>query len=230
MILAIETSDMVCSVALWDAEKKQTVFETNLELPMQHATLLAAVVQNALNFVTDNLAAEQGIKQEVELVSVSIGPGSFTGLRIGLSFAQGFCFAKNIPLVGISNHQVLAKQVRQPKEHLFTMIDARREEVYLAQIDFDQEGFPEIIEHDIVLRQRLPEVLPGGAVLVKPFFHTLDADILQKLQLKGITVHYKGEYLARLTALLGHLKFKKLGADNLKTIEPMYIRPFAGVQ
>ena len=230
MILAIETSDIVCSVALWDEKKKRTVFEANLELPMQHATLLAPLVQNALNFVQNNISDQITGQNEMSLVTVSVGPGSFTGLRIGLSFAQGFCFAHRLPIIGISNHQVLAKQVRRPRENLFTMIDARREEVYLAHLEFAPDGFPEIVEHDIVLRARLPEVLPSGAVLVKPFFHDLDAEILQKLQLKGVTVHYKGEYLARLIAHLGWLKFNKFGADDLKKIEPMYIRPFAGVQ
>ncbi len=230
MILAIETSDMVCSVALWDATKKQTIMETNLELPMQHATLLAPVVQNVLDFVKNNIPEELGLNQTIALVAVAIGPGSFTGLRIGLSFAQGFCFAHQLPIVGISNHQVLAKQVRRPGEQLYTMIDARRDEVYLARLEFLPDGYPEIVEHDIVLRNRLPEVLPAGAVLVKPFFHELDSEILQKLKLKGVTVHYKGEYLARLVAHLGHLKFTRSGADDLKTIEPLYIRPFAGVQ
>ncbi|WP_457565691.1 tRNA (adenosine(37)-N6)-threonylcarbamoyltransferase complex dimerization subunit type 1 TsaB [Caldithrix abyssi] len=230
MILAIETSDIVCSVALWDAEKKQTILESNLELPMQHATLLASVVENALRFVEQTISDNLGFEKKIELVAVSVGPGSFTGLRIGLSFAQGFCFANRLPIVGISNHQVLAKQVRRPREQLYTMIDARREEVYLAKLEFSPEGYPEIVEHDIVLRQRLPEVLQSGAVLVKPFFHELDAEILQKLKLKGVTVHYKGEYLARLIANLGHAKFKKYGADDLKKIEPLYIRPFAGVQ
>ncbi len=230
MILAIETSDIVCSVALWDDSKKQTIYEANLELPMQHASLLAPLVQNALNFVKRNVDASLFQENEIRLVAVSVGPGSFTGLRIGLSFAKGFCFANQLPLVGISNHQVLAKQVRRPRSHLYTMIDARRDEVYLAHLEFAPDGFPEIVEHDIVLRNRLPEVLPAGSVLVKPFFHDLDADILQKLQLKGVTVHYKGEYLARLIALLGSIKFKKYGADDLEKIEPMYIRPFAGVQ
>ena len=230
MILAIETSDIVCSVALWDGSKKQTIYEANLELPMQHATLLAPLIQTAVDFVKQNANPLLSQQNEIELVAVSVGPGSFTGLRIGLSFAKGFCFAHQLPIVGISNHQVLAKQVRRPRAHLYTMIDARREEVYLAQLEFAPDGLPEIVEHDIVLRQRLPEVLPSGSVLVKPFFHDLDAEILQKLQLKGVTVHYKGEYLARLIAYLGLLKFKKYGADDLQEIEPMYIRPFAGVQ
>ncbi|HHE54200.1 MAG TPA: tRNA (adenosine(37)-N6)-threonylcarbamoyltransferase complex dimerization subunit type 1 TsaB [Caldithrix abyssi] len=142
MILAIETSDIVCSVALWDGSKKQTIYEANLELPMQHATLLAPLIQTAVDFVKQNVNPLLSQQNEIELVAVSVGPGSFTGLRIGLSFAKGFCFAHQLPIVGISNHQVLAKQVRRPWAHFYTMIDARHEEVYLSQLEFALDGLP----------------------------------------------------------------------------------------
>ncbi len=229
MILAIETSDVICSVAFWDEENKRTLFESTMEIPMQHATLLSVFVENGINFIDKRIKELISFKREISLVAVSVGPGSFTGLRIGLSFAQGYCFAKNIPIVGISNHQILAFQATPSERQLFSIIDARREEVYFARLKFDKDGLPEIEEHRLVFKDKLPEVIPSGAVIVKPSFHSLDADILQKFQVKGVSVHHKGLYLSRFLAEIGYKKFLKSGADDLKTIEPMYIRPFAGV-
>jgi tRNA threonylcarbamoyladenosine biosynthesis protein TsaB len=229
MILAIETSDIWLSVAFWDETKRKTLLEQNLELPAQHATLLASVVKNGQEFVRQTIKKALAFEEKISAVAVAVGPGSFTGLRIGLSFVQGFCFAHEIPVVGISNHQVLATQMKPCDQKMFTIIDARREEVYLAQIDFDAEGFPEIAEHSIVLKEKLPEVIPAGSLLVKPEFHELDSEIVRNLRVKGVTLHSKGQYNTRLLAELGWQKIRKFGPDDLKELEPMYIRPFAGV-
>ena len=116
MILAIETSATLCSVVFW--EDDNILVQYNHNEPMQHARLLGQLVEKGL--------AELGPKADsLSAVAVAIGPGSFTGLRIGLSYAQGFCFGKNLPLVGVSNHQVLACQAVAQKEIIFSIIDAQ---------------------------------------------------------------------------------------------------------
>ncbi len=229
MILALETSDIWLSVALWDENNQKTLLEQNLGLPAQHAALLASVVKASQAFIRQTLQETVSFEQAITAVAVAIGPGSFTGLRIGLSFAQGFCFARNVPIVGISNHQVLAMQMKPCDQKMFTIIDARREEVYLAQIDFDRDNFPLIENHSIVLKEKLPEVIPAGSLVIKPEFHDLDDEVIRNLRVKGVQLHGKGLYQARLVGMLGFNKMRKFGADNLSELEPMYIRPFAGV-
>lgn len=131
--LLIETSAETCSVAL--AEDGLLLWQQIEEQPMRHSEVLAPFVEKALAELTRR-------EKKLDTVAVSIGPGSYTGLRIGLSEAKGLCFGLDIPLLGINTLQALAvKAMFLPRmwtgdELLVPMIDARRMEVYTAAYDF----------------------------------------------------------------------------------------------
>lgn len=133
VILNIETSSQICSVAL--TADGMVEFNVESQEPMQHAKLLAGYVERALSH-----AARREMNPDA--VAVSIGPGSYTGLRIGLSLAKGLCFAKDIPLIGVSTLELLAVKAMfgyrdaEGDEILVPLIDARRMEVYTAAYDF----------------------------------------------------------------------------------------------
>lgn len=130
-ILNIETSTSVCSVAA--SQDGQTIFvKEDLKGP-SHAVSLGVFVDEALSFI-DNHAIP------LDAVSVSCGPGSYTGLRIGVSMAKGICYGRNIPLIGIRTLEILCVPVLLqhdlPEDALLCpMIDARRMEVYAAIYD-----------------------------------------------------------------------------------------------
>jgi tRNA threonylcarbamoyladenosine biosynthesis protein TsaB len=129
-IISIETATTVCSVAL--SEKGKVVFEkTSFEGP-SHASLLGVFVEEAVRELK-----HRGLTADA--VAVSSGPGSYTGLRIGLSMAKGLCFGWNVPLLNIPTLDIMAsKAVRQIPDKdslLCAMIDARRMEVYAAIYD-----------------------------------------------------------------------------------------------
>lgn len=129
MILNIETSSKKCSVAL--SEEGAVLFSLESENDMDHSSKLAPYIDKCL---------EELYKRDLKLdaVAVSMGPGSYTGLRIGLSLAKGLCFGLKIPLIGVSTLKVLAVKamffldsfVENPV--YIPMIDARRMEVYTA--------------------------------------------------------------------------------------------------
>lgn len=132
-ILNIETSGKICSVAL----TKDGVLEFDLENSdgMKHAELLAPYVERAMEEVKRK-------EWKLDAVAVSIGPGSYTGLRIGLSLAKGLAFSLGIPLIGVSTLKILAVKAMfrnfnfTGKEILVPMIDARRMEVFTGALDF----------------------------------------------------------------------------------------------
>lgn len=131
LILHIETSTKVCSVALSENGKVIAVEESNDENYSHGEKLtsfISQVVQSAAVLLSD-LAA----------ISVTSGPGSYTGLRIGVSTAKGLCYALNIPLISINSLLNLAyvAKVNHSTTNICAMIDARRMEVYSAIFDWE---------------------------------------------------------------------------------------------
>lgn len=132
VILNIETSTNVCSVAL-TAEGMVLAHQEDMD-SRNHAGLLSDYIKYCLDF-----AKEKDLR--LEAVAVSMGPGSYTGLRIGLSEAKGLAYSLDVPLIGVNTLQLMACQVMFTQEldgnEIFVpMIDARRMEVYTAAYDF----------------------------------------------------------------------------------------------
>lgn len=155
-IINIETSGKICSVAL----TRDGVLERQLDddRGMQHANVLAP-------FVDDLMEECHHREMMPDAVAVSIGPGSYTGLRIGLSLAKGLAFSLGVPLIGVDTLKILAVKAMfrtmdwQGDEVLVPMIDARRMEVFTAPYDFalnpletpgakilDENSFAELLE------------------------------------------------------------------------------------
>ena len=130
-ILHIETSTEVCSVSV--SQDGASIFSKEDFKGPSHATVLGVYVDEALSFA-DNHAIP------LDAVAVSCGPGSYTGLRIGVSMAKGICYGRNIPLIGLPTLEVMCVPVLLHQDLpddalLCPMIDARRMEVYAAVYD-----------------------------------------------------------------------------------------------
>ena len=131
VILNIETSTNVCSVAVTAEGMVLTHFEDFQG--QNHAALLSGYIKTCMDYLREK-------EMKLDAVAVSIGPGSYTGLRIGLSEAKGLAYALNIPLIGIDTLQIMAVSVMfnhevDPESLFVPMIDARRMEVYTAVYD-----------------------------------------------------------------------------------------------
>ena len=125
-ILHIETSTDVCSVAV--SEDTQVIFQQDDHSGPNHAERLGSMIDEALSF-TDNHAIP------FDAVAVSCGPGSYTGLRIGVSMAKGICYGRNLKLIAVPTLEllcvpVLLREIPEEDALLCPMLDARRMEVY----------------------------------------------------------------------------------------------------
>lgn len=131
-ILCIETATERCSVAVVSSDKVLAVAENNEG--NKHASHLTLLIEEALQQAGVSL-------QQLDAIAVSKGPGSYTGLRVGVSTAKGLCYAMNKPLIGIPTLQSLAAvglsqmQKQDVSGILMPMLDARRMEVYCAGYD-----------------------------------------------------------------------------------------------
>ena len=127
IILNIETATKNCSVAL-AKEGKTIACKEIAEQNFSHAEKLHVFIEELL--------AENNLQfSDLNAIAVSQGPGSYTGLRIGVSSAKGFCYALNIPMIAIDTLQLLAKQIQIEDGIIIPMIDARRMEVFSAFYD-----------------------------------------------------------------------------------------------
>lgn len=148
-IINIETSSRICSVAI--SSEGEILYQLEDLEGQNHATRLAPFIEKCL----DELARRE---LKADAVAVSIGPGSYTGLRIGLSLAKGLCMALDVPLIAVSTLKILAVKAMfrsfdwEGDEILVPMVDARRMEVYTCAYDFalrpQMEAGPLIIDAD----------------------------------------------------------------------------------
>lgn len=139
-IILLETSTSLCSVALLEGDAITACrFSTE---PRAHASMTAPFVQEVL--------AERGLKvSDCDAVCLSMGPGSYTGLRVGSSTAKGLCFGGGIPLLAVSTLDVLVAQavaagLPEGCRYIVPMIDARRMEVYTAIYTAEGERLTEV--------------------------------------------------------------------------------------
>jgi tRNA threonylcarbamoyladenosine biosynthesis protein TsaB len=141
-ILAIETSSTACSVALLNNEKITSLFEI---APMKHAQLILPMVKQILQQENVELS-------KLNAIAFGSGPGSFTGVRIATSVAQGLGYAMNLPLIPVSSLAALAMTSYQQlgwKKNVVA-IDARIQEVYWGAYQMNPEGLAELIGKESV--------------------------------------------------------------------------------
>lgn len=216
MILSIETSTPVCSVALHNEGKLIALSETHLE--QAHAAKLGLLI--------DQLKALTGMDfSQLKAVAVSSGPGSYTGLRIGVSLVKGLCMALKIPLISVDTLDVMSFQVSSinSSQTLYCpMIDARRMEVYCKVLSGEGEVI-QPVEAKIIDEHSFHDLLGNGKI---QFF----GNGAEKC--KAVIVHPNADFIKDVTPsakAVGVLAFKKYTLNQLEDLvrfEPFYLKEF----
>ena len=218
-ILHIETSTSACSVAL--SQDGQNLFEEKDLNGPSHNVVLGVFVDEALSFADSHAIP-------VDAVAVSCGPGSYTGLRIGVSMAKGICYGRNLPLIGLPTLKVLCVPVllyhdELPDDALLCpMIDARRMEVYAAIYDRALRPVRDIAA-DIVDENTYREFLETKPVY---FFGNGAAKCSQSL--KHPNAHFI-EGIQPLASMMAPLAEKAMAEGKFEDVayfEPFYLKEF----
>lgn len=214
LILSLETSTDVCSVALH--QNGTLIQDFLIDQPQSHASRLAVLITGL--FKTTGLNPEN-----LNAVAITSGPGSYTGLRIGTSTAKGLCYALNIPLIAISTLKLLAFQGKQRFNHgiLCPMIDARRMEVYTQQFNALLEPLSEI-QPMIIDHLSFQELLATEKV----FFIGNGAEKCKSVILNSNAVFDSIAPTASALGQLAHGSFLENSFQDVTTFEPFYLKQF----
>lgn len=218
-ILNIETSTDVCSVAISD--NGQVIFNKEDHSGPNHAVKLGVYVDEALSFIDAH-----GIP--LEAVAVSCGPGSYTGLRIGVSMAKGICYGRDVKLISIPTLELMAVPVllgEHPTEEdalIVPMLDARRMEVYAKVMD---RALKEVrpIQADIVDADTYKEYLDRGTVY---FFGNGAEKCMEVINYPNARLVKGIEPLAKNMAPLAEKRFVEGKFEDVAYFVPFYLKDF----
>ena len=210
-IILIETSTALCSVAL--AENGTVTAYRESSAPKAHASLTAVFVQEVLS--------ERGIAlADCDAVCVSKGPGSYTGLRVGVSTAKGLCFGSGRPLLAVGTLDTLVAQAEGEYKYIIPMIDARRMEVYACVF----ENGAQITETEpvIVDENSFAEYLEQGPCLFIGDGAGKCADVIKHPNAQFCQCNPKAS--AMLSPAMDALNEKRF--EDVAYFEPFYLKEF----
>lgn len=222
-ILNIETSTETCSVAV--AQDGGIIFEKINNEPNSHTKYLAKFVEEALSFAESHAIP-------LDAVAVSSGPGSYTGLRIGVSTAKGICYGKNVPLIAIPTLKLLcvkpllSDDIEDENALLCPMIDARRMEAYTAIYDRALREVREV-KAEVIDANTYNEWLDKGLV----YFFGNGAE-----KCKEIINHPNARFIdnvvptAKSMLPLAELAIAKGQYEDVAYFEPFYLKDFVAIK
>lgn len=217
LLLALETSSTVCSVALYKGE--QLLGASELQIEKSHSSHITVMISQ----LVENSGFEL---KDLKAVAVSGGPGSYTGLRIGSSTAKGICYSLDVPLIDVSTLHSLAAQViastPNPERYLFCpMVDARRMEVYTCLLDHQLNEVypitPLVLDNTSFQEQlREKEIIFFGSGSAK--FKELVSENDNALFVDGVLPS------AKSVGALALNKLKKEAFEDVAYYEPFYLK------
>ena len=212
-ILNLETATKNCSVSISNNDK--------IIASKEIATQGFAHAENLHVFISDVLQQAQISLNDLHAIAVSKGPGSYTGLRIGVSAAKGLSYALNIPLIAIDTLEILAHQLKNVEGFIVPMLDARRMEVFMgiynSNYELIQPVNAEIIDENTLVNFSDNLYLIGDGALKC-------SDILTASNFK-----YYPEILYPSANQMGEIAYKKFEINQFEDVayfEPYYLKDF----
>lgn len=211
-ILAIDTTSEVCGVAI--LEDENLIIENSLCNGLTHSENLMPLIKEALEKAKTNL-------KEIELIACCTGPGSFTGIRIGVASIKALAEVNNIKIAEVTSLESLAKNIKSESSTKVSLIDARNNQCYCGIFDNEINLKEEYLADDInILLEKIskyPNItfIGNGAELHKDL-------ILDKIN--NAVIDENNSQTAYSCGIIGIKKFKENKLENADTILPNYLR------
>lgn len=224
LILSIETGTDICSVALANDGELMALRES--DEGRDHAKKVALFV--------DELLRETGVQpSDIDAIAVGKGPGSYTGLRIGVSFAKGMCYALDIPLIAIGSLDALTEVAREDfeagildveeedwtKAKLCPMVDARRMEVYAQVFDVEANAQSDVVA-EVVTEESFSKWRSEGRFVIFGNGAKKCAEVLPDAIIENIVPSARG------IVRLAEAAFNAGKFEDLAYFEPFYLKDF----
>jgi tRNA threonylcarbamoyladenosine biosynthesis protein TsaB len=217
IILNIETATKNCSVSLAKDGNILTIKELN-NGNYSHAEVLHP-------FIVALLKEAKISSQQINAVAVSKGPGSYTGLRIGVSTAKGLCFSLDRPLISIDTLHSLSHSISIEKGVIVPMLDARRMEVYAAVFNKDHDQIRDI-KAEIINEDSFTKELANNQV----YFLGDGAEKCRELITHKNAVFVENKFpSAKEMAQLSYDKYKNNDFEDVAYFEPFYLKDFVAI-
>ncbi|MFR1676025.1 MAG: tRNA (adenosine(37)-N6)-threonylcarbamoyltransferase complex dimerization subunit type 1 TsaB [Fusobacterium sp.] len=213
LVLAIDTATKIGSVALYD-DKIGVIGEINLYVKVNHSNVIMDAVDSLFKLSGLNI-------KDVDRIAVTIGPGSFTGIRIGTAIAKGLAYSLKKPIVGVNELDVLAHMGENREDIIVPLIDARKERVYFSKYRYvDSILLREEEYKDGELRDVL-EDLKGKKVTFIGDGAIVNEKLINEILEKDYTIFSKANSIPR-AGIAAQISLH-LPEDNLYTLEPLYV-------
>ncbi len=218
LVLGIETATAVCAVALVDGGR--LLGEMRIVGPGLHNERLHAMLRALLGFCQMKPGDVQGL-------AVSIGPGSFTGLRIGLAAAKGLAFATGAKVVGVSTLQALAAHAPEDARIVWSVVRAKAGLFYVGEFRRQGDGLQPHGPVHMIAADALPQQVPVGAMLIGPGCRDLETETLAAVRQRArVDLSERSLPSAATVALLGEKRLAVGDHDDIVALEPLYVLEF----
>ena len=214
-ILGIDTTTKFMSLGIYDNAK---VYEYNLEVGIKLSSLLGVTIKRVLDSLGLNIS-------DIDYFACGLGPGSFTGVRVGLATIKGLAFSLNKPVVGISTLDILARNIKSAEGWVIPIIDAKRNLIYCSFYKIKEDTLIRIAPYLLISEAEFLSKVKNRAIIFGDAVSLYKENILKNI--KGVTILDKDYWYPKAHNIiyLAQEKIKNKKFDNPFKVKPIYLYP-----